>query len=71
MSGQGAQDAKFFQRGKIQVSRQVVYLAQVATQACFYIGIPRRIAGSGVQGQEVHQTQDGTQEDRRQHYNGQ
>lgn len=34
MSGQGAQDAKFFQRGKIQVSGHAVCLAQLTIWTC-------------------------------------
>ena len=76
MASQAGQDAKFFTRGKIQVRscRDAVGRRGTAHltvgRCCAHVGIPRRVAGGGGQGQEVHEAEDGAEEDRREYYDG-
>ena len=77
MASQAGQDAKFFQRGKIQVRRPTLSHRRVLRHDSYPyvfvlcgIGVPLRAAGSRVQGQEVRQAQDGAEEDRGEYYHG-
>ena len=67
------QDAKLFQRGKIQV-RNVALVALTSLLTLLVrdsTGVPCRAARSGEQGQEVHEKKDGIEEDRGKHHHGQ
>ena len=70
MSGQGGQDAKFFQRGKIQV-RDHTTLDQCGVLKYADSGIPRRAGGGGGQGKEVNEAEDGPEEDCCEYHHGQ
>ena len=67
------QDAKLFQRGKIQV--QNTTRATLTSLLTFRVrdsaGISSRAARSGEQRQEVHEKKDGLEEDRGKYHNGQ
>lgn len=69
MASQAGQDAKFFQRGKIQVRCLPRRCVMVADGACC-AGIPRGAAGGGVQGQEVCEEEDSAEEDCGQYHYG-
>lgn len=65
------QDAKLFQRGKIQVRNSVfVPLLPLLIRACEYAGVSGRVARSGEQGQEVHEKKDSLEENRGKHHDG-
>ena len=63
-----SQDAKFFQRGKIQVriAMRVIALRKLTERP----GVPPGTPGCGDEGQEVHKAKDGAEEDSREHYHG-
>ena len=67
------QDAKLFQRGKIQV--QNTTSADFTSLLTFRVrdsaGVSSRAARSGEQGQEVHEKKDGIEEDRGKYHHGQ
>ena len=66
------QDAKLFQRGKIQVRIPVFDApASLLIPARDSTGVSGRAARSGEQGQEVHQKEDGIEEDRGKYHHGQ
>lgn len=66
------QDAKLFQRGKIQV-RKSTFVALVSSlmPARDSTGVSSRAARSGEQGQEVHEEEDRFEENCGKHYHGQ
>lgn len=68
MATQPGQDAKFFQRGKIEV-RHVSW--GMITIKRFCTGVPRRASSCRSEGQEIPETKDGSQEDCRKHNDGQ
>ncbi len=70
MAAQAGQDAKFFQRGKIQVRAAQPLHARRVRIVFGNAGIPRRAAGSRGQRQEVYETEDRAEEDRGQYHNG-
>ena len=66
------QDAKLFQRGKIQVCNSVfVVLMPLLTRLRDSAGVSSRATRGGEQGQEVHETEDGLEEDRGKYHHGQ
>jgi len=66
------QDAKLFQRGKIQVCNAVfVALVPLLIRLRDSVGVPGRAARGGEQGQEVHEKEDGLEEDRGKYHHGQ
>ena len=69
MASQG-QDAKFFQRGKIQV-RDHDLSAGMEDLKVVWLGIPCGAGGGGDQGQEVYEAEDGVKEDCREYHDGQ
>ena len=60
MMAQPGQDAKFFQRGKIEVMIILVICELFST---WLPGIPRRTSDTRLEGQEVRKAQDGLKED--------
>jgi len=68
---QPGQDAKFFQRGKIEVNIESVLWRFFALKAMDCAGIPSRVIGTRLERQEVCQTQDSSEENCSQYYNGQ
>ena len=65
------QDAKLFQRGKIQVrNSRFVTRVSLLIRACESAGVPSRVARSGEQGQEVHEKKDCPEENRGKYHNG-
>jgi len=67
------QDAKLFQRGKIQVQNTT---CAISTSLLTYrvrdsAGVSSRATRSGEQGQEVHEKKDGIEEDRGKYHHGQ
>ena len=68
---QPGQDAKFFQRGKIEVSGYyVIYLSSINPRFILRLGISCRSPGSGDKGQEIREEEDSSQEDRCQYNYG-
>ena len=67
------QDAKLFQRGKIQVQNTIwaTFTSLLTFRVRDPIGVSSRAARSGEQGQEVHEKKDGIEEDRGKHHHGQ
>jgi hypothetical protein len=66
------QDAKLFQRGKIQV-RSTAFnpLTSLLMPARDSTGVPSRTARGGEQGQKVHEKEDSLEEDRGKYHHGQ
>lgn len=73
MASQAGQDAKFFTRGKIQVRMIVLPTSNLRswTDYSYTLGISRRASCGGIKGQEIHEAQDGVEEDSSKHYYGQ
>jgi len=67
------QDAKLFQRGKIQVQNTTctTFAPLLTFRVRDSIGVSSRAARSGEQGQEVHEKKDSTEEDRGKYHHGQ
>jgi hypothetical protein len=65
------QDAKLFQRGKIQVRNTIRSLTYLVTFRVDSTGVSSRAARSGEQGQEVHEKKDSIEEDRGKYHHGQ
>jgi len=66
MSGQG-QDAKFFQRGKIQVRAEATHVRQELTKRP---GVPPRTSGRRDERQEIHEEENCIKEDSCEHHYG-
>lgn len=67
------QDAKLFQRGKIQV-RNTIWVALtflLTFRVRDSVGVSSRAARGGEQGQEVHEEKDGLEEDCGEYHHGQ
>ena len=67
------QDAKLFQRGKIQV-RNVIWVTLTSLLTFLAhdsAGVSSGAARGGEQGQEVHEKKDGLEEDRGKYHHGQ
>ena len=66
------QDAKLFQRGKIQVrNNSLAGPTSSLIRALNVAGISSRAARRGEQGQEIHEEEDGTEKDCGKYYDGQ
>ena len=68
-----SQDAKFFQRGKIQVRIPMhpsLLAAAAETHGGWRSGVPPGTTGCRDEGQEVHEAKDGVEEDSREHHYG-
>lgn len=65
------QDAKLFQRGKIQVRNAVQCLSSWLMPGHDFTGISSRAPRGGEQGQEVHEKEDSLEEDRGKYHHGQ
>ena len=66
------QDAKLFQRGKIQVRNYVFNaLISLLMRARNSIGVSSRTTRGGEQGQEIHEKEDSLEEDCGKYYHGQ
>jgi len=70
MSTQQGQDAKFFQRGKIEVRHPQTGRLALGDELD-HVGVPCRTASGGDKGQEISETQDCPEEDCGKYHYGQ